>query len=109
MSKGIDYSKWDNIDCSSSDEEEDTTTAAMSAMSLQKQQQQQQPAAQPAARKTHDPKHVHKLVQKRYNELRQEGQDTRNAMIKAREEFGLDQFDGQDAGKQVASMFGMPM
>lgn len=50
---------------------------------------------------------VHKLVMKRYKELRREGMSTTEAMGIARSQYGLDQNDGIPAATQVAQMFGM--
>ena len=54
-----------------------------------------------------NPNEVHKLVTKRYKELRREGKPTNEAMKIAREEYGLDKGDGVSAAAQVAAMFGM--
>lgn len=50
---------------------------------------------------------VQKLVTLHYRQLRRQGMDAKDAMRMARTEFGLDKQEGQDAGKQVAAMFGM--
>ena len=50
---------------------------------------------------------VHKLVTKRYKELRREGMSTTEAMAAARSQYGLDQTDDIPAATQVAQMFGM--
>jgi len=56
-----------------------------------------------------NPKVTHQLVSKRFKELRREGKDKKEAMAIARAEYGLDQNDKVDVGKQVASMFGLPL
>mmetsp|Transcript_10063 Transcript_10063/g.15519 ORF Transcript_10063/g.15519 Transcript_10063/m.15519 type:complete len:416 (+) Transcript_10063:108-1355(+) len=62
----------------------------------------------PSAAKA-DPKTTHQLVSKRFKELRREGKDKKDAMEMARAEYRLDQNDKVDVGKQVASMFGLPL
>jgi len=53
----------------------------------------------------------HNLLKKRYKELRKSGVSTKDSMLKARAEFGLDKQDetSGDAGQKVAQMFGMQM
>ena len=77
-----------------------------SAQVRQKQQEMQAAKAQ-----RQDPRQVHKLVSKRYKELRQEGNDVKTAMAIARAENGLDDAKDEPAavGAQVASMFGVMM
>ena len=70
---------------------------------IQKQQQERQAAAAALAS---NPKHIHKLVTKRYKELRAQGKSTQQAMEQARAELQPEQTDA-DPGSQVAAMFGM--
>jgi glycogenin glucosyltransferase len=53
-----------------------------------------------------NPKEVHKLVAARYKELRREGKDSKEAMLLARRECGLEN-NNVDASTQVAAMFGL--
>ncbi|CAB9496439.1 Glycogenin-1 [Seminavis robusta] len=78
-----------------------------SAETRQKQLEQQQQHLP----KQQNPKQVHKLVSKRFKELRQEGHDTKDAMAMARAEHGLsdEQLEPASVGAQVASMFGVMM
>lgn len=46
---------------------------------------------------------------KRFKQFRKEGMDAKQAMKKARQEFGYDKQDEISAGKKVAQMFGMPI
>lgn len=69
---------------------------------IQKQQRERQAAAAALAS---DPKHIHKLVTKRYKELRAQGKSTKLAMEQARTELQPEQ--NVDPGSQVAAMFGM--
>ena len=50
---------------------------------------------------------AHKLIMKRYKELRGEGMSTAEAMGVARSQYGLDQTDNVPAASQVAALFGM--
>jgi len=50
---------------------------------------------------------VHKLVTRRYKELRKFGMDTKEAMTAARAEYGADKNDNADPSYQVAALFGM--
>ena len=70
----------------------------------QKQQQRQQ--QQQNAR---NPKEIHRLVTKRFKELRQEGHDAKQAMAMARAEQGLENEEPAEVGAKVASMFGVMM
>ena len=70
---------------------------------VHQQQQEQQAAAKQAA----DPRRVHKLVSKRFKELRQDGHGTKDAMAMARAEHGLEDSEPVSVGAQVASMFGV--
>ena len=54
-------------------------------------------------------KELNQLVSKRYMELRRQGKETKEAMAKARAEYGLTDAKIPNAGAQVAAMFGMPM
>lgn len=74
-----------------------TTSAAASRPS-------QQQASNGATNAKQD---VHKLVMKRYKELRKDGKSTTEAMALARSEYSLDQADHVPAATQVAQMFGM--
>ncbi len=51
----------------------------------------------------------HHLVSKKYKQLRKEGKNPKEAMILARQEYGMDKDDAmqQSPSSQVASMFGM--
>ena len=51
----------------------------------------------------------HRLVSKRYKQLRKEGNDPKQAMVIARKEYGMDDDDKKSPSpsSQVASMFGM--
>lgn len=73
----------------------------------QQEQQQQQQQKQPP----HNAKQVHKLVSKRFKELRNQGYNAKDAMGMARAEHGLtdEQFQPAAVGAQVASMFGVMM
>ena len=63
------------------------------------------PTASPPVRmKQQNP---HSLAQRRYRELRKAGMDMKEAMFASRKEFGLDEADGNDAGKAVGQMFGL--
>lgn len=72
-----------------------------------RQKQQEMQAAKAASQK--NPKQVHKLVSKRFKELRQEGYDVKTAMAMARAEHGLEDQEPASVGAQVASMFGVMM
>lgn len=52
-----------------------------------------------------NPKEAHKLVTARYRELRRDGMDSKLAMAQARRDYGQDK--EEDAGTQVAAMFGL--
>jgi hypothetical protein len=54
-----------------------------------------------------NPKELHKLVTKRYKELRREGKPVGEAMAMARSQYDLDKTDDISAATQVATMFGM--
>eukprot|EP00980_Cylindrotheca_fusiformis_P020974 scaffold7987_cov200-Cylindrotheca_fusiformis.AAC.3 len=69
-----------------------------------KLQKQTAPKISPAT-STNGPKEIHRLVSKRYKELRAQGMSTRDAMQQARTE--LQPGEDVDAGSQVAAMFGM--
>jgi glycogenin glucosyltransferase len=72
------------------------------------EERQSAPAA--AARRepaSNNPKDVHKLVTKRYHQLRREGKLVAEAMAMARSQYGLDKTDDTSAARQVATMFGM--
>lgn len=58
-----------------------------------------------------DPKQVHKLVSKRFKELRQQGHNAKDAMTMARQEAGLQDEEEEPAavGAKVAAMFGVMM
>ena len=58
-----------------------------------------------------DPKQLHKLVSKRYKELRQEGHTVKDAMAMARAENGLVEEEEPPSlvGAKVASMFGVQL
>jgi lipopolysaccharide biosynthesis glycosyltransferase len=62
-------------------------------------------AATPALPSTNDPKQIHKILAKRYKELRAQGMSSQEAMQQARNESQPNQ--ELDAGSQVAAMFGM--
>lgn len=53
-----------------------------------------------------NPKEMHKLVSARYKQLRREGKNSKEAMMAARHEYGLDK-EAVDANKAVAAMFGL--
>ena len=87
----------------------------------QKQRQQQQNLQQVASVETsvptsdtvsevdldpNDPKTVHKLIVRRFKELRLQGTDTKEAMEQARDELQPNG-RGQDPGSEVAAMFGL--
>lgn len=56
-----------------------------------------------------DSRHIHKIISKRFMELRCQGFSSEHAMKQARDEFApADEFE-PDAGVQVAAMFGMQM
>lgn len=52
---------------------------------------------------------LNKLVSARYTELRRQGKQAKQAMSKARSEYGMMDQNQPNAGAQVAAMFGMPM
>lgn len=54
-----------------------------------------------------NPRDVHKIVSKRYKELRQQGHDAKTAMAMSRAEHGLEDEQPVSVGAQVASMFGV--
>jgi hypothetical protein len=62
-------------------------------------------AAKPAVPSTNDPKQIHKIMAKRYKEVRAQGMSTQEAMQQARNESQPNQ--ELDAGSQVAAKFGM--
>jgi glycogenin glucosyltransferase len=68
-------------------------------------QQERKSAAAQQHRAANDPKHIHRLVTRRFKELRAEGMPTQDAMAQARAE--LQPEETTDAGSQVAAMFGM--
>lgn len=81
-------------------------------------EQQQQRAAAAAARRppatatsssSINPRQLHKLIAKRFKELRAQGKSGKEAMQQAREEYhqGDDNDAAIDPGMQVAAMFGM--
>lgn len=81
---------------------------------LQRQRQAQAAAAaRPVATASnataaqHNPKQIHKLVTKRFKELRAQGKCTQDAMKQARAELQPGDEAEMDAGSQVAAMFGM--
>jgi glycogenin glucosyltransferase len=55
------------------------------------------------------PKDIHRLVSKRFKELRKEGYDAKTAMAMSRAEYGLEDGEPVSVGAQVASMFGIMM
>ncbi|KAL3767652.1 hypothetical protein ACHAW5_006890 [Stephanodiscus triporus] len=63
------------------------------------------PSAAPPAKT--EPRSVHMLVHKRYNELRRTGMDIKEAMSTARGEYGLDKIDDRDPASAVGQMFGL--
>lgn len=64
------------------------------------------PPQAPQQRQPMDPRQVHKLITKRFKELKRQGMSAKDAMQQARQENG--QVDQDiDAGKAVAAMFGM--
>lgn len=65
-------------------------------------------ARPPAAATSNDPRQTHKLIAKRFKELRGQGMSTQEAMQQARAEYNQgDDTPEVDVGAQVASMFGM--
>lgn len=72
---------------------------------------QKQQGMQAAKAQRNDPRHIHKIVSKRFKELRKVGHDVKTAMAMARAEHGLqDGIDEPvDVGAKVASMFGITM
>jgi glycogenin glucosyltransferase len=64
-------------------------------------------ASKPASNGANTKVNVHKLIMKRYKELRSKGMSTSEAMGVARSQYGLDQTDNVPAASQVASLFGM--
>jgi glycogenin glucosyltransferase len=67
------------------------------------------PSAKPAVSQGAKKKKASLDFNKRFKQLRKEGLDSKQAMKKARSEFGFDKDDKVSAGKKVAQMFGMPM
>ncbi|KAL7536814.1 hypothetical protein ACHAWF_005573 [Thalassiosira exigua] len=60
----------------------------------------------PASRQ--NPQSTHRMIHKRYKELRKAGMDTKMAMKTARSEYGLDKDDEQmDPSRAVGQMFGL--
>ena len=54
------------------------------------------------------PQNTHRMVQKRFKELRKSGMDTKEAMKTARSEHGLDrEEEGRDPARAVGQMFGL--
>jgi hypothetical protein len=70
-----------------------------------KLQQERKSAAAQQQRAANDPKHIHRLVTRRFKELRAEGMPIQDAMAQARAE--LQPEETTDASSQVAAMFGM--
>jgi glycogenin glucosyltransferase len=68
-------------------------------------QQQRKLAAAQQQRAANDPKHIHRLVTRRFKELRREGMPIQDAMAQAQAE--LQPEETTNAGDQVAAMFGM--
>jgi glycogenin glucosyltransferase len=68
-------------------------------------QQERKSAAAQQQRAANDPKQIHRLVTRRFKELRAEGMPIQDAMAQARAE--LQPEETGDAGSQVAAMFGM--
>ena len=68
-------------------------------------QQERKSAAAQQKRAANDPKHIHRLITRRFKELRAEGMPIQDAMAQARAELQPD--ETTDAGSQVAAMFGM--
>lgn len=68
----------------------------------QSQQGQEDQSTRPIS-----PKDVHKMVAKRFKELRQQGHSAKDAMAVARAEQGINDGEEATAGAQVASMFGL--
>jgi len=81
-------------------------------MAQQQQQQQQQDrkrqaqTAAPTSAAPNDPKRLHKLISRRFKELRSQGVPSKEAMVQAQAQY-QDQQTHMDAGSQVAAMFGM--
>jgi len=90
-------------------EEEEEIRKLRAQWKQKKKKAEEKKKADEAAAAASDPKLMHKLISKRYKELRKEGLDSREAMEQARTEL---QPDGDDNGnrspsEQVAAMFGM--
>ena len=61
-----------------------------------------------SSKQTKPPQDVHRLVQKRFKELRKTGKSTKEAMQAARAEYGMDQAEeGLDPSRSVGQMFGL--
>mmetsp|Transcript_14874 Transcript_14874/g.41193 ORF Transcript_14874/g.41193 Transcript_14874/m.41193 type:complete len:149 (-) Transcript_14874:94-540(-) len=90
------------------------TPASLSGDPLSQQQQQQQQqdrkrqaqTAAPTSAAPNDPKRLHKLISRRFKELRSQGVPSKEAMVQAQAQY-QDQQTHMDAGSQVAAMFGM--
>jgi len=65
------------------------------------------PPAPPPASIPRDPRQVHKLIAKRFKQLKGQGMSSKEAMAQARAEFGQKDEEEIDVGAQVAAMFGM--
>ena len=56
---------------------------------------------------SHDPRHLHRLIAKRFKELKRQGKSAKEAMEEARLEYGQGSNQEIDPGTAVAAMFGM--
>ena len=91
--------------------EERAKAEARQRQQQKQQKQQQRPAASAStsASNANNPKTIHKLIARRFKELRSQGMDTKQAMEQARDELQPEPHPSQqlDAGSQVAAMFGL--